>query len=43
MGNTARECVQNTRHCSGRTETATDTGVGQARSRLRPRLPFLHE
>jgi len=30
--NTAREVVQNTHHWSGRTETATENGVGQAGS-----------
>jgi len=33
VGTIAREGVQNTHHWSGRTETATENGVGQARSR----------
>jgi len=32
-GNTAAEGVQNTHHWSGRTETATENGVGQVGSR----------
>ena len=33
VGNITREGVQNTHNWSGRTETATENGVGQARSR----------